>query len=89
MLFRSCKNCGATFHVTLDQPKEAGICDKCQGELYQRDDDKEEVIANRLSVYANQTEPIIKYYEGANLLKTISALGEISDISKQAIAALS
>ena len=86
---RVCKNCGATFHVTLDQPKEAGICDKCQGELYQRDDDKEEVIANRLSVYANQTEPIIKYYEGANLLKSISALGEISDISKQAIAALS
>jgi len=86
---RVCKNCGATFHITLDKPKRDGICDKCQGELYQREDDKEAVIANRLNVYSQQTEPIINYYKNSNLLTTISALGDISEISKQAIAAIS
>ena len=86
---RVCKNCGATFHITLDKPKRDGICDKCQGELYQREDDKEAVIANRLNVYSQQTEPIINYYKNSNLLTTISAVGDISEISKQAIAAIS
>ena len=86
---RVCKNCGATFHITLDKPKRDGICDKCQSELYQREDDKEAVIANRLNVYSQQTEPIINYYKNSNLLTTISALGDISEISKQAISAIS
>ena len=85
---RVCKACGAIFHMIFEKPKVDGVCDKCQGELYQRDDDKESVIQNRLTVYTEQTEPIIAYYKGVNLLKTISALGEVSAISAAAIAAL-
>ena len=85
---RACRGCGATSHVIFEAPKVAGICDACGGELYQRSDDAESVIANRLSVYAEQTEPIINYYKGAGLLKTISAVGEVSDIAARAIAAL-
>ena len=85
---RACRGCGATSHVIFEAPKVAGICDACGGELYQRSDDAESVIANRLSVYAEQTEPIVNYYKSAGLLKTISAVGEVSDIAARAIAAL-
>ena len=85
---RVCRGCGATSHVIFEAPKVAGICDACGGELYQRSDDAESVIANRLSVYAEQTEPIVNYYKSAGLLKTISAVGEVSDIAARAIAAL-
>ena len=85
---RACRGCGATSHVIFEAPKVAGICDACGGELYQRSDDAESVIANRLSVYAEQTEPIINFYKSAGLLKTISAVGEVSDIAARAIAAL-
>ena len=85
---RACRGCGATSHLIFEAPKVAGICDACGGELYQRSDDAESVIANRLSVYAEQTEPIINYYKSAGLLKTISAVGEVSDIAARAIAAL-
>jgi adenylate kinase len=85
---RVCKACGAIFHVIFERPKADGVCDKCGGELYQRDDDKESVIQNRLDVYDAQTAPIINYYKGAQLLKTISAAGEVSAISANAIAAL-
>jgi adenylate kinase len=85
---RACRGCGATSHVIFQAPKVASVCDACGGELYQRPDDAENVIANRLSVYAEQTEPIINYYKSAGLLKTISAVGEVSDIAARAIAAL-
>jgi adenylate kinase len=85
---RACKGCGATSHVIFEAPKIAGVCDSCGGELYQRPDDAENVIGNRLAVYAEQTEPIINYYKSAGLLKTISAVGEVSDIAARAIAAL-
>jgi adenylate kinase len=85
---RACRGCGGTSHVIFQAPKVAGVCDACGGELYQRPDDAENVIANRLSVYAEQTEPIINYYKSAGLLKTISAVGEVSDIAARAIAAL-
>ena len=85
---RACRGCGATSHVIFEAPKVVGICDACGGELYQRSDDAESVIANRLAVYAEQTEPIINYYKSAGLLKTISAVGEVSDIAARAIAAL-
>ena len=85
---RACRGCSATSHVIFEAPKIAGICDACGGELYQRSDDAESVIANRLSVYAEQTEPIINYYKSAGLLKTISAVGEVTDIAARAIAAL-
>jgi adenylate kinase len=85
---RVCKSCGAIFHVIFEKPKADGVCDKCGGELYQRDDDKESVISNRLEVYDAQTAPIINYYKSAGKLKTISAAGEVSAISASAIAAL-
>jgi adenylate kinase len=56
---RACRGCGGTSHVIFEAPKVAGVCDSCGGELYQRSDDAESVIANRLKVYADQTEPII------------------------------
>ena len=85
---RTCRGCGASSHVEFEKPKMAGVCDKCQGELYQREDDKEEVISRRLEIYSEQTEPIISFYKSAGLLKNISALGEVSDITKNAIAIL-
>ncbi len=85
---RVCRNCGATSHAIFDKSKVEGVCDNCGGELYQREDDKEEVIAHRLSVYAEQTEPIIAFYRALGLLKVISAVGEVSEISTNAIAAL-
>ncbi len=85
---RTCRGCGGVSHVVFNAPKTAGVCDKCQGELYQREDDKEEVIAHRLDVYSEQTAPIIDYYRKTGLLKTISAIGEVNEIAERAIAAL-
>ena len=85
---RVCRNCGTTSHVIFDKPKVDGVCNNCGGELYQREDDKEEVIANRLSVYSEQTEPIVVFYKNLGILKAISAVGEVSEISANAIAAL-
>jgi len=86
---RTCKNCNASFHVIYEKPAVDGICDKCQGELYQREDDSEAVIARRLEVYAEQTKPIIAFYRGEGLLITIEATGEVGEISQRAISALS
>ena len=62
---RVCRACQAPFHVMFNQPKVEGVCDKCGGELYQRDDDTEATVRNRLEVYRNQTEPLIDYYDSA------------------------
>ncbi len=76
-----CKKCGANFNIFTLPPQKEGICDKCGGELYQRDDDKEEVIAKRLTVYKNQTEPLIEYYKKRGILKNIDAsTGSIDEI---------
>jgi len=85
---RVCRGCGATFHVEFEKPKVDCVCDKCQGELYQRTDDSEEVIAHRLSVYAEQTKPIIDFYRAEGLLISIPAVGEVSEIFANAVAAL-
>jgi adenylate kinase len=86
---RTCRNCGTVWHVEYDKPAVADICDKCHGELYQREDDKEEVITRRLEVYTEQTEPIINFYRMEGLLITIGASGEVADITERAISALS
>lgn len=59
-----CKNCGVPYHKTFLPPKKENVCDNCQGELYQRKDDTEEVVKERLTVYHKQTEPVISYYKG-------------------------
>jgi adenylate kinase len=85
---RTCRGCGASSHIEFEKPKVAGVCDKCQGELYQREDDKEEVVIRRLEIYTDQTAPIVEFYKSKGLLKIISALGEVSQITKKAISTL-
>ncbi|MBI4149801.1 adenylate kinase [Candidatus Woesearchaeota archaeon] len=65
-----CRKCGAIFGIDIP-PKKKGICDKCGGELYQRDDDKPEAVKNRLKVYYENTHPLIEYYEKKKLLFTV------------------
>ncbi|MDI6735683.1 MAG: adenylate kinase [bacterium] len=69
---RVCKSCGYNFHVYYQPPKEESKCDKCGGEIYQRDDDKEEVINRRLKVYKEQTYPLIDYYRQIGSLKDVN-----------------
>ncbi|MBT2479231.1 adenylate kinase [Streptomyces sp. ISL-94] len=86
---RICRNESAhVFHVTYAPPKAQGVCDTCGGELYQRGDDSEATVRNRLEVYHTQTEPIIDYYKAQGLLVTIPALGEVADVTKRAMDAL-
>jgi adenylate kinase len=77
---RVCEKCGAGYHVIFDSPKQEGVCDKCQGKLYQRDDDKESTIRNRLKVYNNQTAPLIEYYQKKQLLSVVDGMGSIEEI---------
>ena len=67
---RVCKKCGALFNKTFKPPKKEGVCDACGGELYQRSDDNEQTIKNRLQVYLENTAPIMEYYRRQNKLKT-------------------
>ncbi|MCX4410830.1 adenylate kinase [Streptomyces sp. NPDC059837] len=86
---RICRNDSShVFHVTYKQPKSEGVCDVCQGELYQRDDDSEETVRTRLEVYHTQTEPIIDYYATQGLVVTISALGKVEEVTGRAMEAL-
>jgi len=85
---RTCKGCGALYHVVFDPPKAAGTCNRCGGELLQRDDDRAETISNRLKVYDNQTAPLVSYYRQRGLLKSIDGVGKVEDIGKRVIQAL-
>jgi len=77
---RTCRSCQKTYHLQYNPPSKEGICDVCNGELYQRDDDKEEPIMNRLKVYENQTFPLIEYYNKKNLASPVNGLGKIDEI---------
>jgi adenylate kinase len=85
---RTCRSCGALSHVVFNPPKKAGVCDRCGGELYQRDDDREETIANRLKVYEKQTAPLANYYRERGLLREIDGVGEVHDIRTRVTKAL-
>ena len=76
---RTCKNCQQMYNIYFSTPKK-GVCDKCGGDLYQRDDDKEETIKNRLDIYDAQTAPLIDYYSAKGILKSIDGSGSIDDI---------
>lgn len=69
---RLCKDCGEIFNLIGIPPKQEGICDKCDGELYQREDDKEEIVKSRLDTYREKTAPLVNFYEGRGILKIIS-----------------
>ncbi len=77
---RTCKVCGKTYHLIYNPPKVDGVCDLDGGELYQRSDDNEATVRNRLSVYENQTKPLIEYYRKKNIGKNINGLGKIDEI---------
>ena len=85
---RSCKNCGALSHVVFNPPKKADVCDDCGGDLYQRHDDEEETVANRLKVYEEQTAPLVEYYRRGNLLREIDGVGSIDEIRARVTRAL-
>jgi len=85
---RSCRQCGALGHVVLSPPKVEGVCDACGGEMYQRDDDKEQTIAHRLEVYEKQTAPLVGYYRERGLLRTIDGVGAIDQIRNRVLEAL-
>jgi len=77
---RSCPNCNAVYHLITKKPAKEGICDKCGAELYQRDDDKEATVKNRLEVYHKNTQPLIDYYEQKGTLVKIPSTGSIDEI---------
>ncbi|MGH3714699.1 MAG: adenylate kinase [Micromonosporaceae bacterium] len=85
---RTCRGCGKVWHVEFDPPTVANVCDRCGGELFQRDDDKPETIAERLRVYARDTAPLIQYYGAQGKLVGIDATGPVEDITVRAIDAL-
>jgi adenylate kinase len=77
---RICKACGSTYHVSFNPSKVEDVCDKCGGNLYQRNDDKEETVVNRLHAYHEQTEPLIEYYKKQGLYKDIDGLQPIDKV---------
>ncbi len=85
---RTCRQCGAMYHVVFNPPREEGRCDKCGGELYQRDDDKEETIRQRLEVYEAQTAPLIEYYERKGVLYNVDGTGAIEEIFQSVLEVL-
>lgn len=77
---RVCKNCGANYHVIFQKPKKDGICDLCGGELYTREDDKEEAVLKRLEVYRAQTAPLIEYYRSQGKLIDVDARPAVDQV---------
>lgn len=79
---RTCRNCGTIYHIEFNKPEREGVCGKCGGELYQRDDDKEETVRNRLRVYGEKTAPLVNYYRRKGVLINIDgeqSVGEVTD----------
>jgi adenylate kinase len=82
------KTCNTPFHVTFSAPKKENTCDTCGSALYQRDDDKEELVAARLTTYREQTEPLIAYYTKRGVLKTVNGDGNQEDIFQELLKAV-
>lgn len=85
---RACVNCGATYHIEHVPPKKEGICDNCGSELILRDDDKPETVKNRLSVYHKQTQPLIDFYNGKGVLRTVDGTVDMKDVFNVIVAIL-
>lgn len=80
---RVCRNCGANYNVLTLPPAKEGVCDKCGGEIYQRDDDKQESILHRMEVYREQTEPLIKFYSELGKIHNFDSAIETADLLKE------
>jgi adenylate kinase len=85
---RTCRKCGRVWHIAFDPPSVPGKCDECGGELFQRDDDREDTIRHRLEVYEQQTQPLISYYADEGILLGIDATGPVEDVTDRALLAL-
>ncbi|GAA1009286.1 adenylate kinase [Acrocarpospora pleiomorpha] len=85
---RTCRSCGKVWHVDFDPPKVDGICDACGGELFQRDDDREETIRHRLEVYQEQTAPLISFYADEGILRGVDATGPVEEVTQRAMSEL-
>lgn len=85
---RTCKNCGAMYHLIYDPPRNHNLCNSCNGELYQRDDDAEDTVRMRLEVYAATMRPLLEYYDRAGLLKQIDGIGRPEEIQQRIVEAL-
>ncbi len=86
---RTCKNCGAGFHIKFQPSKSSNHCDKCNGDLVQRNDDVESVIKDRLNVYRTKTAPLIEYYKKQNLLRAVSGSGKPAEITERILTVIS
>jgi len=85
---RVCRGCGASYHMIFNPPANEGVCNSCGGELYQRDDDNEATVSNRLDVYEAQTQPLIDYYKNKGLLININGDQDINKVLADILAAL-
>ncbi|MBC5998084.1 adenylate kinase [Romboutsia ilealis] len=85
---RICKSCGATYHVEFNPPKIEGVCNVCQGELYQRADDNEETVSKRIQVYLDETKPLADYYAKVGILSNINGQQSIDEVFGDIVAAL-
>lgn len=85
---RLCRQCGASYHLEYKPPEEPGVCDKCGGELYQRDDDTEETARKRLEVYREQTQPLVDYYSDKDLLVNIDGDQSIDEVTESLLDAI-
>jgi adenylate kinase len=85
---RTCKNCGAMYHTIFDPPRNVGLCNKCNNELYQRDDDAEDTVKMRLEVYDTQTRPLLSYYQDRGLLRRVDGIGSLDDVHRRIRAAI-
>jgi len=85
---RTCKDCGALYHLKFNPSASESVCDRCGGELLQRDDDREETISARLKVYDKQTVPLVDYYRQRGILREIDGVGSVDDIRNRLIKAL-
>ena len=85
---RTCRGCGRAWHAAFDPPSRSGRCDDCGGELFQRDDDREETVRHRLQVYQQQTQPLIAFYADEGTLLGIDATGPVEEITDRALTAL-
>ncbi|EGL81994.1 Adenylate kinase [Caldalkalibacillus thermarum TA2.A1] len=77
---RICRDCGATYHVLFNPPKQEGVCDRCGGSLYQRDDDSEETVQTRLEVNLKQQEPLLNFYKQKGYLRTVNGEQDIQQV---------
>lgn len=82
---RACVGCGATYHIQFNAPKVEGVCDTCGEKLILRDDDKPETVKNRLSVYHEQTQPLIDYYTTQGVLKTVDGTRDLNEVFQEIV----